>query len=173
MFDDATVDTRIKWKEPFKGIFHDLDGTLTKQGPDSYVSAYWSHNDWPECNVDMELYDGIICPSPYAIERIVFFGAKGDVGYNPLLVWQYEDANIAGKTEEELADYLTEDNGSEVVWKRKGRPSKHWTAPYVTDHRYYMRWAWGLDFEQILMGIEPYIWEPSDKNIEVVMPFYE
>ena len=80
MFDDATVDRRIRWKEPYKGIFHDLDGTLTGQGADSYVSAYWQHNDWPQCSVDMAMYDGIICPSPYAIERIVFTNAKGDLG---------------------------------------------------------------------------------------------
>ena len=43
-FDDSTVDARIRWRWPFKGIFHDEDGTLTKQGANSYVSAYWPHN---------------------------------------------------------------------------------------------------------------------------------
>ena len=28
-FDDDSVTARIKWRGPFKGIFHDLDGTLT------------------------------------------------------------------------------------------------------------------------------------------------
>lgn len=27
---DSTVDARIRWQWPFKGIFHDLDGTLTE-----------------------------------------------------------------------------------------------------------------------------------------------
>jgi hypothetical protein len=40
-FDDDTVNARIRWSEPWKGIFHDLDGTLTGHGADSYVSAYW------------------------------------------------------------------------------------------------------------------------------------
>ena len=35
MFDDATVDARIRWRWPHKGIFHDLDGILTGQGADS------------------------------------------------------------------------------------------------------------------------------------------
>lgn len=26
---DSTVEKKIKWRWPFKGIFHDLDGTLT------------------------------------------------------------------------------------------------------------------------------------------------
>lgn len=43
-FDDSTVDARIRWRWPFKGIFHDEDGTLTKQGANSYVSAHWPHN---------------------------------------------------------------------------------------------------------------------------------
>ena len=159
MFDDATVDARIRWKAPYKGIFHDLDGTLTNQGADSYVSAYWSHNDWPQCSTDMEMYDGIICPSPYAIERIVFTNARGDLGQNPLFIWQYDDANIAGMTDDDKENYLVEENGSEVEWKKKARPMKHWTAPYVTDHRYYLRWEWGLDFEEVEMQLEPYIWE--------------
>ena len=29
-FDDATVLKRVVWSSPFKGIFHDLDGTLTE-----------------------------------------------------------------------------------------------------------------------------------------------
>jgi hypothetical protein len=40
----TNVDHRIKWRWPFKGIFHDLDGTLTEQGAESYVSANWKHN---------------------------------------------------------------------------------------------------------------------------------
>lgn len=61
------VDQRIKWTWPNKGIFHDLDGTLTEEGPDSYVAAYFKHNDWPECIHNETMYNGIICPAPYAI----------------------------------------------------------------------------------------------------------
>ena len=84
---DSTVENRIRWRWPFKGIFHDLDGTLTEQGADSYVSAYWPFNDWPECTVDIEVYDGIICPSPTAIQRLVFTEAKGDIKGKDLWVW--------------------------------------------------------------------------------------
>lgn len=84
---DSSVENRIRWRWPHKGIFHDLDGTLTEQGPDSYVSAYWKHNEWPECTVDMEVYDGIICPSPMAIQRLTFTGANGDIFGKDLNVW--------------------------------------------------------------------------------------
>ena len=63
-FDDATVTKRCKYQIPFKGILHDLDGTLTGLGPDSYATSFWEHNVQPECTVDREMYDGIICPSP-------------------------------------------------------------------------------------------------------------
>jgi len=48
----TNVANRIRWRFPFKGIFHDLDGSLTGLGADSYATAYFKHNDWPECTVD-------------------------------------------------------------------------------------------------------------------------
>jgi hypothetical protein len=149
IFDDATVDARIKWRWPHKGIFHDLDGTLTGQGADSYVSAYWKHNDWPECEVDLAVYDGIVCPYPYQFERIVFTEADGDIEYEDLYTWQYDNTQVMDMTDEEKEQYLVKENASTVDWIRKARPFKHWTAPYLTHHRYYMRWLWGLDFESV------------------------
>ena len=73
----TNVDRKIKWNWPFKGIFHDLDGTLTGQGADSYVSSYLPHNDWDECTKDIDVYDGILCPYPFAIEKVIFYGAHG------------------------------------------------------------------------------------------------
>ena len=53
---DSTVTKRVGWGSPAKGIFHDLDGTLTagvhNLGADAYVGAYYAHNEWPECIVD-------------------------------------------------------------------------------------------------------------------------
>jgi hypothetical protein len=143
------VDARIKWRWPHKGIFHDLDGTLTGQGADSYVSAYWKHNDWPECEVDLAVYDGIVCPYPYQFERIVFTEADGDIEYEDLYTWQYDNTQVMDMTDEEKEQYLVKENASTVDWIRKARPFKHWTAPYLTHHRYYMRWLWGLDFESV------------------------
>ena len=172
-FDDATVDRRVAWRWPFKGIFHDLDGTLTGQGADSYVSAYWKHNDWPACTVDMDLYDGIICPSPLAIERIVFTGASGDAAKDTIYLWQYDEEDIEDYDEDELANFLVSDNASELAHLKKARPANHWTAPYVTQHRYYVRWLWGLDFESITLQIEYYIWADDDVGVEMVLPHYE
>ena len=113
------------------------------------MSAYWKHNDWPECIVDMPVYDGIICRAPLSIERVVFHGMDSNLVRNKLNVWQYDDVNTAGMDETALEQYLLEDNASQIDWIKKTRPASHWTAPYVTNHRYYLRWVWGVDFESV------------------------
>ena len=139
-FDDATVTKRSNWLIPDKGILHDLDGTLTGLGPDSYVTAYWKHNEVPECTVDMDLYSGIICPSPAAVERIVFYGPSENIKGKTMYIWLYDDEIIDPMTEEELEQYLVKANASELIFREKESPMFHWTVPYVTGHKYYTRW---------------------------------
>lgn len=62
----------------------------------------------------MDIYDGIICPSPYEIERIVFTGVTGDAAKDLLYIWQYDEANIDGMSEDDIANYLVKDNASEL-----------------------------------------------------------
>ena len=76
-------------------------------------------------------------------------------------------------TESELELYLDYPNTEPVEFLGKANPSDHWTAPYVTDHRYYARWSYGLDFENVNLQIIPYIWEDSDSSVELVVPHYE
>lgn len=53
---------RIRYQFPNKGIFHDLDGTLTEQGPNTWATSYWKHNAvQPECSTDMDKFDGLLC----------------------------------------------------------------------------------------------------------------
>jgi hypothetical protein len=44
----------------------------------------------------MALYDGIICPAPYEIERVVFTGVTGDAAKDTIYIWQYDEATTAG-----------------------------------------------------------------------------
>ena len=62
-FDESTVPRRIRYQYPFRGIFWDLDGTLTELGPDSYATWNYKHNQWSEaCYLTEEdKYNGIIC----------------------------------------------------------------------------------------------------------------
>lgn len=123
--------------------------------------------------MDLPVYDGIICKAPLAIERIVFHAPDGNIGGKTLSIWQYDDASIDGKNAAALEQYLLPEKGSELEFLGKARPADHWTVPYVTDHRYYLRWLWGLDFESVRVQIEPYLWEQSHKSVEFVAPHYE
>lgn len=54
---DASVPKRILYSTPFRGIFNDLDGTLTGftdgTGAGSWATAYWKHNEQTECIKDL------------------------------------------------------------------------------------------------------------------------
>jgi hypothetical protein len=44
LYFDSSVKIKIRYQEPWREIFYDLDGTLTGKGPNSYATAYWRHN---------------------------------------------------------------------------------------------------------------------------------
>ena len=74
-FDPDTVTRRIRYQFPFKGIYHDLDGSLTNLGPDTWATSYYKHNEQPECTVDMDVFDGIICDDTVTVRAIVIYNA--------------------------------------------------------------------------------------------------
>jgi hypothetical protein len=60
-----------------------------------------------------------------------------------------------------------------VPWRDKKNPANHWTVPFVTDSKYYIRWEHGLDFENMRIERTNWLWDKTDKNIEIVMPHYD
>jgi hypothetical protein len=46
---DSSVTRRVFYQTPRREIILDLDGSLTGLGPRSWATAYWKHNDVPEC----------------------------------------------------------------------------------------------------------------------------
>lgn len=60
---DTTVPKRIHYQFPYRGIYADLDGSLTGLGPNSWATADWAHNRVTECTVDMLKYNGLTCTS--------------------------------------------------------------------------------------------------------------
>ena len=79
-FDEATVPQRIGWTTYRKGIFHDLDGSLTGMGADSWATTYWKHNDWASssaCVIDNDKYDGLICDSTVTVRKVLFYAPAG------------------------------------------------------------------------------------------------
>ena len=49
----------------------------------------------------------------------------------------------------------------------------HWTVPYVTGKKYYLRWAGGLDFEKMKIEIIPWLWDDDDGDVWFEMPHYD
>lgn len=70
--DAATVPRAIRWQFPDKGIFLDLDGTLTGIGANTWATSYLPHNLQPECTLDLDVFDGITCNDQVQIRRVVF-----------------------------------------------------------------------------------------------------
>jgi hypothetical protein len=50
---DSSVTIKIRYQEPWREIFYDLDGSLTGLGPKTWATSYWRHNEQPECQVNM------------------------------------------------------------------------------------------------------------------------
>jgi hypothetical protein len=44
LYFDSSVKVKIRYQEPWREIFYDLDGSLTGLGPNSYATSFWTHN---------------------------------------------------------------------------------------------------------------------------------
>lgn len=76
LYFDNSVTIKINYETPYRDIFLDLDGSLTGLGPNSWATPYWRHNDYPECILKQEVYDGLICNSSIELRRVVFYNFK-------------------------------------------------------------------------------------------------
>eukprot|EP00117_Sycon_ciliatum_P036091 scpid3682/ scgid27229/ Fibrocystin-L; Polycystic kidney and hepatic disease 1-like protein 1; Protein D86 len=80
IFDDSSVNYRLSFQTPFRGIIWDSDGSLT--GSETYVTAYLRHNDVDECvsTVDdatlpnSRIVDSLICDNSVQVRRVSFYG---------------------------------------------------------------------------------------------------
>ncbi len=73
LYFDKSVKIKIRYQEPYMDIFQDMDGTLTGLGPNTWTTPYFEHNMQPECLLDKEVYDGIVCNSSVQVRRITFY----------------------------------------------------------------------------------------------------
>jgi len=47
---------------------------LTGKGSGSWATAYFLHNEQPECSNNAAVYDGLTCDNTAQVRRIAFFG---------------------------------------------------------------------------------------------------
>ena len=180
-FDDATVPRRIAWRATNeKGIFHDLDGSLTGKGSDSWATSYWKHNEWADstaCEYIPDMYDGFVCDNTVTVRKILFHDPSGSITGKTLNLWQW-DTNVAGMTVDEKWNFQSADeNAAKIIFEPGANPTKHWTVPYVIPKNgkrtFYGRWgAGGYDFASLTLERTKALWTAEDGEIEFIMSFY-
>ena len=154
-FDDATVPRRIRYQAPRKAIYHDLDGTLTGKGANSWATVYYKHHDQPECTTDLDAMDGVTCDGTVQVRRVAFHGANPSSHFRGmgLKILRYDDDLLAGQ--EDLDAYLDDTaNYGSIDFKELKDPSNGWATPFVTGHKYKLHWGQsGLDFESLIADV--------------------
>lgn len=141
---------RIKYQFPFKGIYHDLDGTLTGLGPNTYATFWYKHLEQPECQNSPSIHDGVLCTVP--IRRVAFHGAVPANLFSgmPMYIAPWDDMLTQPMNAQSRDLYLNDKTKFGYVLQSKKNPSKCWAIPVVTGHKYRMHWSnTGLDFEKM------------------------
>jgi hypothetical protein len=182
-FDTDTVPRRIRYQEPFKAIFYDIDGTLTDLGPKTWATFYQrSHDYWDACQYDDDLEDkfnGVICDNTVEVRSIKFHSyTPTSMNNKALKVLPYDDDILDSfdmtpdetTNTTEYDDYIVDrDNYGNFVWKME--PSKDWSIPFVTGHKYKIHWGLvGVDFDTMQVTVnQPYI--ESDQSLYLIHNF--
>jgi hypothetical protein len=88
------VDRRIQYQWPYRGIFWDLDGSLTGVGTNSYATRDYPHLMWPECTLKKDTHDGIVCDSRTQLRRISMYDhvPYWDFQYDYLKIYQWDQS---------------------------------------------------------------------------------
>jgi len=162
---DETVTRIFNYGYPERAIFHDLDGTVTGKGADTYATAYYKHHDVAECEYDADYWGSVFCEPGVQIRRIAFAASVPADLFRGMTFYiiPYDDdlfEENGGSLNKE--EYLEDDsNYGGMEFRFKLDPANGWATPFVTGHKYKIHWGTGLDFEemQILMSEE---WKPED-----------
>jgi len=85
------------------------------------------------------------------VRRLAFYGYAPSLIFDgmQMFVLPYDDSILAAQAN--VTDYLLDRTQYGVIlFKDKLKPSKSWTFPFVTGHKYKIHWAnTGVDFTQM------------------------
>jgi hypothetical protein len=139
----------VLYTTPWRTIFHDLDGTMTEKGADSWFVPYWKHLLQPECENKPE-WGGIVCDGTVEVRRIAFWGMPANFFGMRMKILQLDRSTESSMNDAAFEEYIHSDsNYSLVPFKDKKDPSSAWAMPFVTNHRYRIHWESGLDFDSM------------------------
>ena len=172
--------------QPYRDIFIDEDGSVTKKGPGSWITPYYKHHDVPECEHDPVKWGGVFCDNSVQVRRVAFTAITPADRFisQSMYIAVYDDnklkmnGTVADKEAQENKDYINDvNNYGEVKWKEYQDPGKSWAVPMVTGHKYRIQWGAGnndwdpaLDWEKMQIFLSE-MWRETDKSIYLVHPF--
>ena len=82
--------------------------------------------------------------------------SPGSLERRDLFVLPYDEADMM--SDADLMAYEADDSNYSIVpFRAKKNPKNHWAVPFVTGHKYYVRWAFGLDFEKMNFEVIPWL----------------
>ena len=120
LYFDETVWLRVMYTTPWRTIFHDLTGSMTELGPNTWFVPYWNHLLQPECTNKPE-WGGIICDDSVEVRRIALYNLPGQFFGMQLKITQLDRTDEAAMSSSgSLEDYLeSNSNYSVVPYKQK------------------------------------------------------
>lgn len=166
-FDDSTVTKRVRYQYPGRGIFWDMDGTLTGLGADSWAVGNWPHlEEATQCSVS-DLHTGLICDNTVQVRQIYFdsyspshFDNMDEFVRQLLPIKETELKEASDDELDVFKAYIEDDDQFSQLWMIK----KVWAAPFVTSYRYHIRWGKALDFDFMAMHLSDR-WQTTDKSV--------
>ena len=166
---DGSESRKVRWIAPRRGIFVDLDGTLTGQSNPGFATAYYPHLLTPNCKRSAIWDDGLICDNTAQIRRIAFSQQTPSGIFNgqdlKILRFQGSLDTLDNSTIANVTNY------SVIGFKALKLPSNGWAVPFVTGYNYMLTFGqYGLDFNRILVE-RSYMWDNTDKNINLMFNY--
>ena len=163
---DSTITNKIKWSQPRRAIFRDLDGTLTGTVGGGWVTAYYPHLITKECRRDSLWDDGVICDNSVQVRRVTFYDMfPTSINGQDLKILQVPKLDtIDPMLINDLSKY------SLLKFKERKDPLKAWTAAFISGYNYFLTWGSGLNFEALSVERSS-VWESSDKPINLLFNY--
>jgi hypothetical protein len=165
---------RVRYQHEKKGIIHDKDGSLTNMGPNTYAAGYFKHLEQPECRVDMQVFDGVVCDNSVQIRRVAFHAVTpNSMNYMPMRVLRYDDALLSSLGALEKEKYIADKSHyGRVRFTEKLDPGMAWAMPVVTGHKYRIQWTddSALDWMNLKLELS-HRWTQQDKQVYFVQNF--
>lgn len=96
-----------------------MDGSLTGKGPNTWVTPNFKFLHQPECTVDLDKYDGVICDATTQLRRVVFHAPTpfNIFQLQPMHIMKWDDDLLANANKTEFQ--LNDTNWDKVLFREK------------------------------------------------------